>query len=117
MRRSTLRLLAVLVLALLGAPLALHVVMHDLHAHESGHADAFSSDSAHVEHEHPIVSSPSPRVPGIWQALRPLIPTPLPEPQMRTRAAKDARNVIAHGAILSTDDDVGLHSLFSTYLI
>lgn len=116
MRRSTLRLLAVLVLALLGAPLALHVVMHDLHPHESEHLVA-ASDSTHVEHEHPIVSSSSPRVPGIGQAVKLLIVPSLPEPRMRTRAAKDARNVIAHGAIFSTDDDVGLHSLFSTYLI
>lgn len=36
MRRSTVRLSAFFVLALLGAPVAMHVVLHDLHAHHDG---------------------------------------------------------------------------------
>jgi hypothetical protein len=117
MRRSTVRIFAFFVLALLGAPVAMHVVMHDLHAHQAEHADAVASAGNHSDHEHPIVSSTSPQVPGLSRAVQPVIATALPERQRWTRFASNARNVIAHGAIHSTDDDVGLHSLFSTFLI
>lgn len=45
MRRSTVRLLAFAVLALLGAPMAMHVVLHDLHGHGHQH-----------EHAQPVVT-------------------------------------------------------------
>jgi hypothetical protein len=108
---------AFFVLALLGAPVAMHVVMHDLHTHDGEHADATTDDGDHTDHEHPIVSSSVPQVSSLSRAAQPAIAAPLPEPQRWTSIATDARNVIAHGAIRATDDDVGLHSLFSSYLI
>lgn len=117
MRRSTVRIFAFFVLALLGAPVAMHVVMHDLHAHEGARADVFTDGGNHGDHEHPIVSSPSPQVPSLSLSAQPIVAASLPAPEEWTRVATDARNVIAHGAIHSDDDDVGLHSLLSTYLI
>jgi hypothetical protein len=117
MPRSTVRIFAFFVLALLGAPVAMHVVMHDLLAHEAEHADAAANAGDHTDHEHPIVSASSPQVPGLCRAVQPLIAASLPEPRQWAGIATDARNVIAHGAIHSTDDDVGLHSRFSIYLI
>jgi hypothetical protein len=117
MYRPTLRVFAFFVLALLGAPVAMHVVLHDLHAHEDEHAAAVTGAGNHNDHEHPIVSSQPPQVPSLSRAAQPVVGPSLPEPQQWIRIATDARNVIAHGAIHATDEDVGLHSLFSTYLI
>lgn len=104
------------ILALLGAPVALHVVLHDLHGHEEhGAVPAGVGAEEHGPHEHPVVASvPPPEAvpPGDGVRL----------PGLNAVAAspgdigRSARNVIAHGA-LRMDDDVGLQPLLSTFLI
>jgi len=116
MHRSTLRLFAFLVLALLGAPVAMHIVMHDLHDHEGEHANAYTEGADHGHHEHPIVSASAPQVPALTRVALPIVAVPVVSPSTWTRTATAGRNVIAHGAFRS-DDDVGLQSLLSTYLI
>jgi len=116
MPRSTVRFLALIVLALLGAPVAMHVVMHDLHDHDGDYANAYATDADHGDHEHPIVSSPAPQVPSTARAALPVVAVPAATPATWTRTTRLERNVIAHGA-LRTDDDVGLQPLLSTFLI
>jgi len=116
MRRSTLRLFAFVILALLGAPVAMHVVMHDLHDHDGDHASAYTTDGDHGNHEHPIVSSPAPQVPNLARAALPVVAVPDATPATWNRTTRMERNVIAHGA-LRCDDDVGLQPLLSTFLI
>jgi hypothetical protein len=117
MRRSTTRFLAVAILALLGAPVAMHVVMHDLHHHHAEHHPvAIDPASGHGDHEHPIVSSPAPPVPALMRAALPVVAVAAEKSTTVTRTAQAQRNVIAHGA-LRIDDDVGLQPLLSTFLI
>jgi hypothetical protein len=116
MSRSTVRLFAFVVLALLGAPVAMHVVIHDLHAHHDEHADAYEADSGHGDHEHPIVSSPAPLLPGVTRAALPVAIVPAATAATWTSVASTDRNVLAFGA-LRMDDDVGLQPLLSTFLI
>jgi hypothetical protein len=116
MARSTVRLLAFVVLALLGAPVAMHVVMHDLHAHHDEHAHAYEAGSGHGDHQHPIVSSPAPQLPDATRAALPVAIVPAATPATWTRVASTDRNVLSSGA-LRMDDDVGLQPLLSTFLI
>lgn len=116
MRRSTVRIFALLVLALLGAPVAMHVVIHDLHDHHDAHADAVMIDTGHGDHEHPIAGSSASPMPGLTRAALPVVTTPAVLPATWSRMATAERNVLSHGA-LRTDDDVGLLPLLSTFLI
>jgi hypothetical protein len=116
MPRSNVRIFAVLVLALLGAPLAMHVVMHDLHDHHETHADAALTDAGHGDHEHPVVGSSAPPMPSLIRAALPIITTAAGLPAIWSRMATAERNVVSHGA-LRMDDDVGLQPLLSTFLI
>lgn len=116
MSRSTLRIVAVIVLALLGAPVAMHVVMHDLHAHHDGHADVFNDRSGHGDHEHPVVSSSAPPVPSLARAALMMVPPPRAMSAASTGLANAPRNLVAFGA-LRIDPDVGLQPLLSTFLI
>lgn len=113
MRRTTLRFFAAVILALLGVPVALHVVLHDLHADEEQHLDAYSNDAHHGDHEHPIVSS---AVPSLGRVALPVVVVPSAIPTTSTRTVRMERNVIAHGAV-RLDDDVGLQLLLATFLI
>lgn len=117
MKRTTARLLAVLVLALLGAPVALHVVVHDLAGHHDDHHDEVAMISAlHGDHEHPVVGAASSAAARVIRATLPLADPARSQPMAAIRAANADRNVVAFGA-LRTDDDVGLHTLLSTFLI
>ena len=116
MSRSTVRLFAFVVLALLGAPVAMHVVMHDLHGHHDEHADAYEAESGHSDHEHPIVSSPAPQLPDVTRVALPVAIVPAPTPATWTSVASTDRNILSAGA-LRMDDDVGLQPLLSTFLI
>jgi hypothetical protein len=116
MPRSTVRLFAFVVLALLGAPVAMHVVMHDLHDHHGEHADAYEAESGHSDHEHPIVSSPAPQLPDVTRVALPVAIVPAATPATWTSVATTDRNVLSFGA-LRMDDDVGLQPLLSTFLI
>jgi hypothetical protein len=116
MSRSTVRLFAFVVLALLGAPVAMHVVMHDLHDHHDEHADTYEAESGHSDHEHPIVSPPAPQLPDVTSAALPVAIVPDALTATWTSVAGTDRNVLSFGA-LRMDDDVGLQSLLSTFLI
>lgn len=116
MPRPTLRLLAFLVLALLGAPVAMHVVMHDLHDHHDEHADAYEAESGHGDHEHPIVASSAPKFPDATRVALPVAIVPAATPADWMIVAGTGRNVLSFGA-LRMDDDVGLQPLLSTFLI
>jgi hypothetical protein len=117
MPRSTVRILAVLVLALLGAPVAMHVVLHDLHDHYDAHeGEATIEHAGHGTHEHPVVGSSAPHIASLTHAALPLVTTPSPVPATKTAIATAARNAVSHGA-LRMDDDVGLQPLLSTFLI
>jgi hypothetical protein len=113
MRRTTVRLIAVFVLALLGAPVAMHVVMHDLHEHPH---EAAAAQPHHGDHEHPIVSSAAPEVPSLTPAALPVAIVPAATPATWTSVASTDRNVLSFGA-LRMDEDVGLQPLLSTFLI
>ena len=114
MRRSTVRLFAVLVLALLGTPVALHVVMHDLHDHHA-HEDAAMIETGHGDHEHPLIGAASPDALRLVRADLPAVAMPAAH-ATPTVSPTAERNVLSLGA-LRIDDDVGLHSLLSTFLI
>ena len=117
MPRSTVRLLAFIVLALLGAPVAMHVVLHDLRDHDVDQARAYATDADHgSDHEHPIVSSPAPQVPNVARSAMPVVAAPAGTSAVWTHTTRMERNVIAHGALRS-DDDVGLQPLLSIFLI
>jgi hypothetical protein len=119
MSRSTVRFFAFVVLALLGAPVAMHVVMHDLHDHHDERAIAYeyeSGHSGHSDHEHPIVASPAPQLPDATRVALPVAIVPAVTPATWTSVASIDRNVLSFGA-LRMDDDVGLQPLLSTFLI
>lgn len=116
MRRSILRLVAVFVLALLGAPVAMHVVMHDLH-HEHAAVDGSSATArSHGDHEHPVVSAPPAPLPGLTRTALVIVAAPAAPVAHSTRMTASERNVMAFGA-LRTDTDVGLQPLLATFLI
>jgi hypothetical protein len=117
MRRSIVRILAVFVLVLLGAPVAMHVVLHDLQGHHDAHADAvLIHDAHHGDHEHPIVASPAPAAMRLTRTALPVALVVAPQPVTPRLASRAPRNVLSLGA-LRTDDDVGLQPLLSTFLI
>ena len=117
MPRSTVRFFAFAVLALLGAPVAMHVVLHDLHEHHHHEAAmAGVGETEHGDHEHPIVASPAPRVPALTLVALPAAIVPAAMPATWAGIATAERNVLSFGA-LRTDDDVGLQPLLSTFLI
>lgn len=116
MRRPTIRVVASIVLALLGAPVAMHVVLHDLHHDdERHHHHAAASPAAHGEHDHPVLSAGAPRLPAFPRAAAVTV-TPPAAPAVQPRTFQARRNLIAHGAV-RLDDDVGLQTLLSTFLI
>lgn len=110
------RTVAVIVLVLLGAPVAMHVVMHDLHEHHDERAIPQETEDGHGDHEHPLVSSSAPQIPSAIRILLPLTSTPAALPLTWTSIARAGRNLVAFGA-LRTDTDVGVQSLLSTFLI
>jgi hypothetical protein len=117
MRRSTVRTLAFFVLAFLGAPVAMHVVLHDLHDHHDAHADAaMMAEADHGDHEHPMVGFPSPAALRLARTVAPAVIAVAPQPVTLMLGASAERNVLSLGA-LRTDDDVGLQPLLSTFLI
>lgn len=106
-----------IVLVLLGAPVAVHVLMHDLqHDHHDDRAIAYETEGSHDDHEHPIVSSPAPQVPSPTRVALPIATTPAAMPATWRRIARAVRNVVAFGA-LRTDTDVGFQPLLATFLI
>lgn len=117
MPRSTIRFFAFVVLALLGAPVAMHVVLHDLHDHHH-HEQAIArlAASGHGDHEHPIVSSPVPQAASLARIAVPAATAPAATFTAWTCVARAERNVLSPGA-LRIDDDVGLQPLLSTFLI
>jgi hypothetical protein len=115
MPRSTNRLFAFVVLALLGAPLAMHVVLHDLQEHHHGEAQAHVGENGHGDHEHPVVSSPAPQVPSLTRVVLPIAVQCAMTLATWSIPTAD-RNVVSFGA-LRMDDDVGLQAVLSTFLI
>lgn len=113
MHRNTARFTAFLVLALLGAPVTMHVLLHDLHDHHAEHADGAGMREG--EHEHPIVGSPAPTVPSLTRAGL-TVAAQSGASVMTARAATAERNILAFGA-LRIDTDVGLQPLLATFLI
>ena len=116
MSRSTVRLFAFVVLALLGAPVAMHVVMHDLHDHHEDTAAVYGAKDDHGDHEHPIVASAAPRLPSVMHVALPVAIVPAATPATWTGIMIAHRNVLSFGAT-RMDDDVGLQPVLSTFLI
>lgn len=117
MSRSTIRVLVIAVLALLGAPVAIHVVIHDLHGHGHAHEhETGYTQTHHGDHEHPIVSSSAPQVPSVTRAAFAVPSVPPVLPKAWTNIVRAERNVLKFGA-LRTDTDVGLQPLLATFLI
>lgn len=114
MRPTTLRLVAFVVLALLGAPVALHLVLHDLHHPGVQPASACLNHADPADHEHPVVSSGVQQLRAPSRSVEPVIVNPAPA--SFTSSSRVERNTVAHGA-LRLDDDVGLQPLLSTFLI
>ena len=114
MRSTTVRILAAIILALLGAPVALHVVFHDLHGHKGGTASAGVDLGEHGSHEHPVIASAAPEAVPPTDALCSVVVADAPSITFQRVGA--VRNVIAHGAA-RIDDDVGVQSLLSSFLI
>lgn len=115
MPRPTARITAWLVLVLLGMPVAMHVVLHDLHDHHPSDA-ATLLEIGHGDHEHPIVGSAGTPTLRLVRTELPVAATDIPRSRMPLRLAGDDRNVVSPGA-LRIDDDVGLPLLLSTLLI
>jgi hypothetical protein len=119
MRQKTLQAVAIAILALLGAPLAMHVVLHDLH-HEHGdhHRDHDAGmnvePTGHSDHDHPVIASSPAAHPA---PARTFVATVIP-PFASASAAGEAldRSLVSVPA-LRLDNDVGLQALFSTFLI
>ena len=117
MRHPTVPIYAFFVLALLGTPVVMHVVMHDLHDHQDEHASAYTGgQSGHSDHEHPIVATSARLVPRLAGPVLPLVAAPTSVSVVRTQIARSERNVVSFGA-LRMADDVGLQPLLSTFLI
>jgi hypothetical protein len=117
MHRSTVRILTFIVLVLLGAPVAMHVVVHDLDEHhDAGAATAMIEHGGHGDHEHPIVGSSAPQVSILTRAALPVATTAGVARATSIYVARANRNIVSHGS-LRMDDDVGLQPLLSTFLI
>ena len=116
MSRSTVRFTAFIVLALLGAPVAMHVLTHDLHDHHDEAAAGYGANAGHGDHEHPIVSSAAPRLATVTHAALPVAIVPAATPATWIGITISDRNVLSAGA-LRMDDDVGLQPLLSTFRI
>jgi hypothetical protein len=116
MRRSSVRCFAVVILALFGAPVAMHVLVHDLHDDDCHPGTAYTASEHHGNHEHPIISSAATQVPNLVRAALPVAIVPANPPASLRRMSAADRNVIAFGA-LRLEDDVGLQPLLSTFLI
>jgi hypothetical protein len=116
MRRSTLRFFAFAVLAFLSAPVAMHVVMHDLHDHHDEIAIAIVPGADHGNHEHPVVSSYAPKIPAVPRVALPVAIPLVVTPATWIRVTTADRNVVSFGA-MRMDDDIGLHALHATFLI
>jgi len=120
MRRSTVRFAALLVLALLGVPVAMHVVLHDLSDHHAapahGEHGVVLESGDHGDHEHPIVASPAPQVLRAPRTFVPALVEQAPASAIRTGLVAGCRNVLAFGAV-RTDTDVGLQPFLSVFLI
>lgn len=115
MHSPTVRLLAFVVLALFGAPVAIHVVMHDLQGPHEEAPEASGAKAGHSDHEHPIVFASAPGLPTVTCAALPAT-IPATTPATWSRVAAGDRNVLSLGA-LRMDDDIGLQALLSTFLI
>lgn len=117
MNRHSLRAVAFVVLALLGAPVAMHVLLHDLHHHDHEDAGrvAMAGERGHGDHEHPVVST-APAATAGTRSVTAVITLPLPAPMTLIHRAGAHRNLISPGS-LRMDDDVGLQKLLSTFLI
>ena len=116
MRRSAIRFFAVFILTLLGAPLAMHVVMHDLDRdHHEDDGSFHHAASEHTAHEHPVISSPAPTAPDSDTPTM-LVSLPVMGPQRSLRGHGSERSVMALGA-LHLFYDTGPQSLLSTFLI
>ncbi len=107
--------MAFFVLALLGAPVAMHVVMHDLHDHDEV-APAAVAETGHGDHEHPIVFLAAPQLPDVTSVALPVAIVPAATSTTWTSVTTAERNVLSLGA-LRIDDDVGLQPLLSTFLV
>src|SRR5215210_5777207 len=99
MSRSTVRLFAFVVLALLGAPVAMHVVMHDLHDHHEEVAETYGAKGDHSDHEHPIVSSSVPQIPSLTRIALPIATVAAATSTTWTRITTEVRNVLSFGAL------------------
>lgn len=115
MRRSSVRFFAFAIVLFLGAPVAMHVVIHDLHAGEEHHGAPDQSNPGHGDHEHPVVSSPQLQVPILTQSFDAPVVVDVVLAEC-TRVATMARSVMTHGAV-RLDNDVGLQPFLSTFLI
>lgn len=121
MCRKTLQAFVIMVLAVLGAPLAMHVVVHDLqdeHEHSDHHEGRGSSpaiDFAETpNHEHPVVAPASTSVqPPVRATLAIASGTALTPPAPAKARERSLLSVRA----LRLDDDVGLQALLATFLI
>ena len=103
------------ILVTLGAPLVMHVVMHDLHADPHQTMDlSFASDHERGGHEHPLIASASTRMPAFVRIATTSAQIATDVSPSLARSMADLRNVIAPGAV---DDDTGLQSLLSTLLV
>ncbi|HET8798330.1 MAG TPA: hypothetical protein VFO89_11620 [Thermoanaerobaculia bacterium] len=110
------RLIALCVLALLGAPVAMHLILHDLHDHPASRTEPAMIGGGHDDHEHPVVASPPPQIPSVTRAALPVIPATSVDPAAWVCRKAAGRNALSLGA-LRIDDDVGLQPLLSTFLI
>lgn len=111
--RRTIRLLAVAVLVLFGAPVVMHVVLHDLHHHEGRSTErAHIETSEHGAHEHPVIGSAdsSSRVHAPASEIAEFVVIPAPVLRLT------ARDHVSVGA-LRLDVDIGVQRLLSTFLI
>jgi hypothetical protein len=116
MHRSTVRTFAFAILALLGAPVAMHSVVHDLHDDHERQGDLQFAGAGHGDHQHPVLSSVQPSAPAPTRTLLAAVARVLPRSTTWKVTATTERNVVSCGA-LRMDDDVGLQPLLSTFLI
>jgi hypothetical protein len=114
MARSAVRVIALLVLVLLGAPLATHVIVHDLHEHRGASKPVSLDGGDHGDHEHPIVNAPAPA--RIDRSSIVVATVAVVARVTTTILVTEQRNLLSVGA-LRIDDDVGLQAFLSTFLI
>lgn len=114
MLRSVVRL-TILVLAVFGAPIATHLLIHDLvdHSHPAHAAELEAGE--HAGHEHPVTVAARPHVAASLITVPPMSALLPASPRIR-EGADGIRNIMAAGA-LRLDDDVGAQALLSTFRI